>query len=774
MKSCNWSLFYNPLLCSDLGYVVPVFLVQKRHPFIFFFVLLSNYQLFSQSDSIKNFNSNLLDMSIEQLMEMKVVTASGKEESNLDAAATMIVITANDIRKRGYTDLTEVMYDLPGFDVINPGGRGGVVAYQRGYRTPITQRTLIMINGIVDNDLWSHEALIGKHYPVFNIERIEVLYGPTSSLYGSNAFLGIINIITKDGNHISNDSQQITVSAQGGSFNTRSMELATSGRKNDFFYSFSGKYYRSDEADLSDKWGFSSNKIYSDSSVWGPILQKAHNNVMYGKYYSPADNYGVIADVGYKTTKLGLIHWKNKEGYGAWYAADRAQNNAFWEKTSFQAYLQNTMDKKKLSLTSLILFRKNQVTGDWAEAEPDWNPGMEQYSYISITNWNAVSNSWLFKEDASYEFNKYLSLQAGFKYERKELTKAYDIPGYWDAFSSTVPSSNLGPHGYGAGIGHSTDSSYTIVEGPNPNMPSENLLLVDDEGGYLQMIANIRNFRFNIGIRHDFNSIYGQNTNIRASTIYNFNKKGALKLVYSEAFQEPPPRQLFGGWNGRKANVNLKPEKARNIELIGTYGEGILRVGTSVYYSHYDNVIKEEAENAGFRDIYGLEFRSRFNFKNPLPKSSNITTYMYYTYTRAYSSIFYNHLTQEWEEGKTLLGDIAPHKFNIGINLPIVKAFNLNLKGNYVSSRLVYTRNALRVKNYEVPSYFTCDGAVSYTFKIATVSFKVKNVLDLEYFHPGVEQADSGDDFANRSLGYRNSLLPQTGRTFMVSLNLDL
>ena len=185
----------------------------------------------AQKDTV----GNVLDMSIEQLMEMKVVTASGKEESNLDAAATMVVITANDIRKRGYTDLTELMYDLPGFDVINPGGRGGVVAYQRGYRTPITQRTLIMINGIVDNDLWSHEALIGKHYPVFNIERIEVLYGPTSSLYGANAFLGIINIITKDGSHLEDDSQQITVSTQGGSFNTRSMELATSGRKNDFF-----------------------------------------------------------------------------------------------------------------------------------------------------------------------------------------------------------------------------------------------------------------------------------------------------------------------------------------------------------------------------------------------------------------------------------------------------------------------------------------------------------------------------------------------------------
>lgn len=98
-------------------------------------------------------------MSLEELLRINVVTASGNEESRLEAPATIVVITAEEIKKRGYTDLTEIITDLPGFDVINPNGRGGVVAYQRGYRTPITQRTLLMINGIIDNDLWAHEAL---------------------------------------------------------------------------------------------------------------------------------------------------------------------------------------------------------------------------------------------------------------------------------------------------------------------------------------------------------------------------------------------------------------------------------------------------------------------------------------------------------------------------------------------------------------------------------------------------------------------------------------
>lgn len=732
--------------------------------------LLGPMSLFSQTDS----TSSVLDMSIEQLMQINVITASGKEESRLDAAATMIVLTASDIKKNGYTDLAEIITDLPGFDVINPGGRGGVVAYQRGYRTPITQRTLLMINGIVDNDLWSHEALIGKHYPIYNIERIEVLYGPTSALYGANAFLGIINIITKDGKDLDIDDQKITASAQFGSFGTKSMELATIGKKKDFSYSFSGKFYRSNEADLSDKWGFSSNKLYGDTTTWGPILQRSHYHVNYGKYFSPADDYGVIGNIAYKNTKLGVINWVNKEGYGAWYAADRAQNNAFWKKSSFQLFIENETEIDNFKFTSLLLHRKNRVSGDWAEAEPDWNTGMEQSSYISITQWNAISNSWLFKEDVVYDINKKISLQTGMKYERKELTKAYDIPGYWDAFSSTVSSNTPGPHGYGAAIGHSSDSSYAMVEGPNPEMPGENLLLTDDVGGYLQLIATVYQFRFNAGVRHDYNSIYGNNTNIRASAIYKFGKKGALKLIYGEAYQEPPPRQLFGGWNGRKSNINLKPEKARNMELIGSYGKGPVNVGTSVFYATYENVIKEESENAGSRKVYGIEFQSRISITNPIPKSSKLSGYFYYTFTQAISSIHYNHSSGKWEEGETILGDIAPHKINLGLNIPILKSINFNIKGNYISQRLVYSRNTLRAKDYIIDSYLTLDANLSYRFKVATLSFKVKNIADANYYQPGVEQADSGDDFSQRSLGYKNSLLPQVGRSFMVSLNIDL
>ncbi|MBL4861853.1 MAG: TonB-dependent receptor, partial [Crocinitomicaceae bacterium] len=367
-------------------------------------------------------------------------------------------------------------------------------------------------------------------------------------------------------------------------------------------------------------------------------------------------------------------------------------------------------------------------------------------------------------------------ISIGFKWERKELTKLYDIPGYWfPAFSSSVSSEDVGPYGYGAGIYHSSDSLYTIQAAPSRRMPTHNIILTNDVGGYAQTIMDFNQFRFHLGVRADNNSSYGSSINPRLSTTYKFNNhKGVIKLVYAEAFQEPAPIQLFGGWSGRQSNPNLNPEKARNLELIGMYNLGPVLFDASVFYAKYDNVIKEEAENAGERTIYGVEVRTNYAFKNFIPKASRISGYVYYSYIKAMSGMFYDHNETDpnidkWKEGEAELGDIAPHKINMGINLPLVKGVNLNVRGNYVSQRLVYLRNALRAKEYKIDEYFTLDGTISYNVSFLTLAIKVKNILDKEHFHPGPESASAGDDFSNRSLGYQNSVLPQAGRSYLVS-----
>ena len=85
--------------------------------------------------------------SFDDLFSTEVESASGLNESYLTAPASMNIITKEDIIQRGYTSIDELLSDIPGFDVSITNGITYLNAHQRGYRTPFTQRTLILING---------------------------------------------------------------------------------------------------------------------------------------------------------------------------------------------------------------------------------------------------------------------------------------------------------------------------------------------------------------------------------------------------------------------------------------------------------------------------------------------------------------------------------------------------------------------------------------------------------------------------------------------------
>ena len=705
---------------------------------------------------------------------IEVQLASGVTESIFDAPATMVVVTAEEIRRRGYTNLAEVVMDLPGFDVVLANGTSYLFAYQRGYRTPFTQRTLLMVNNQVDNHLWTHEAVMTRQYPFSNVKKIEVLYGPASAVYGPNAFLGIINVVTYDGTEPGGEAPVNRVQVEGGSYRTRSVDATARGRIGGVAYAVSGRIFRSDEADLSGRFGYLDPALFSDEQIWGPMLDQEHRGRKFGTYFDPTDDNGVMGCVSYQGVKLGFMRWVRREGYGPYYAADRVQNNAFWNKHGSRVYLE--MDRRifgGIRGKSLLAYRTSRISGSWVEALPDWREGMGDYAFISYTNWSSVSDSWLFKQQVDASLRNLL-FSVGVKFERKELTKAYDIPGYWGVFSSSAPADDPGPYGHGVGVGHSTDAAYVPPPPPNPEMPPHNLALTEDVGGFVQGIWDASPFRFNAGIRCDHNSLYGTSVNPRASAIYRFSRQGAVKLWYGEAFQEPAPLQLWGGWSGREDNPDLKPERARNIELILMHQTEGLFHDLSLYRSHYENVIKEEAENAGTRDVWGVEYRARYNLPNFIAGAPDVSGYFHYTFTHVTSSIYFDQELGAWKDGETELGDIAPHKVGVGATLPVSRRWHVNLRGNFVGRRQVYSGNPLRAEGRTIPPYFVLNGAVGYAHRMVTATLKVSNLLNKTYDHPGVEGAGSGDDFSMRSMDFQNSLIPQPGRSFTVMVGLNL
>jgi len=736
----------------------------------FFFLLLYIPSICSFSFEEKKLD--FYDLSLSSLMSMKVVTASGIEESLTDAPAAMVVIEAIDFKKRGYTSLVDVLADLPGFDSVISGGTTHLTFYQRGYRTPVSSRTLFMVNGVVENHLWSQNAVVSRQYPISNITRVEVLYGPASVRYGPNAFLGVINIITKDASEFIENQHEITARAELGSWLSKGVEISANGRFSDFRYSLSARTFISDEEDLSKRWGFLNNDLYQSESIWGPIRTLSSHGEKLDHYADPTDDRGILADVTYKNWKLGLIHWKVDEGYGARYAADRGQANGSWKKNANQYYLehQNKINKQ-LQIKSFALYRDNRIWGSWAEAEPDPRENMNDYSLISFTQWNTTSDAIEFKQDAEYQLNDQWKVLTGWRYKKNDVTKAYDIPGYWQgAYSSTTPVSDLGPYGLGAAIFHSSDDAYTFSAYPLSDVPANNRQKFNDKGIYLGGIYDAFPWIFNFGLRFDDNSLWGNSLNPRLATIYKLaNKKTVIKLIYGEAFQEPSAEQLYGGWSGRKSNLALSPETAKNTELILMHQDKFWLHELSVYAASYKNVIRESAINDGARNIWGIEYRGRFESPNFINDHDKITGNVYYTYTDSQSDRRYDHDLGEWQNGSTVVGDIAPHKINASVYLPLNKKVGINIKGNYYSPTDLYSRNPLSEQGIKLGSRVIFDLAINYTSQYYNISLKVNNLFDHQNMLPGIKAADSGNDFTQRSQGFNNSLIPQSSRSFWLT-----
>jgi outer membrane receptor protein involved in Fe transport len=196
-----------------------------------------------------------------------VSSVSKMRESLLEAPATVVVVTGEQIRRRGYLDLEAVLHDLPAFDMSRTNGQTYSNAYQRGYRSDATNRTLFLVDGVEQNDLYSNIAYISRQYPLSNIDRVEVIYGPASTMYGANAFLGVINVITRDPEEALGEAKTVGGAGWigGGAWKTNYFDATVAGRFRGASYSITGRLFKSDEWDLSEyeRWNYTLDPDYT-------------------------------------------------------------------------------------------------------------------------------------------------------------------------------------------------------------------------------------------------------------------------------------------------------------------------------------------------------------------------------------------------------------------------------------------------------------------------------------------------------------------------------
>lgn len=169
-------------------------------------------------DASDTLPTDLTALSLEDLMDISIYTASKHKQKISEAPASVTVVTSNEIIKYGYRTLADILGSVNGF--YTTYDRGYHYLGVRGFSRPgdFNTRLLLLINGhrMTENIYDSSLIGTGSLLDVDLIERVEIVRGPSSSLYGTNAFFAVVNIITKR----AEDLGGVEISSDAGSFDT--------------------------------------------------------------------------------------------------------------------------------------------------------------------------------------------------------------------------------------------------------------------------------------------------------------------------------------------------------------------------------------------------------------------------------------------------------------------------------------------------------------------------------------------------------------------------
>lgn len=275
----------------------------------------------------------------ERLPEV-VVTASRVETSTKEEASSITVITADQIKDKQSTTVAEALKGVPGLDVVQSGGPGKLTSvFMRGADS---DSTLVMLDGLELNDPIS----TGRGYnfadlTVNDVERIEVLRGPQSTLYGADAIGGVINIITKKGA----GKPHFYMSGEAGSYDTYEERAGVSGGTDLVNYSFSFLQLNTHSISAADrKFGNRERDNYDNTSYAGRLG------------FTPFENFSIDFVLRYINSRTDI---DNHGGEGGDDTNNRINSGRLFFRTQAQLFLLDGLWEQKFSFGLAEQDRRN-------------------------------------------------------------------------------------------------------------------------------------------------------------------------------------------------------------------------------------------------------------------------------------------------------------------------------------------------------------------------------------------------------------------------------
>ncbi len=659
--------------------------------------------------------------SIETLwFSSEEVTIATRHEIPINKAPSIVtVITDEEIKNLGYRTLVEILRTIPGFEILKEGDFGTVVPAVRGLEAE--NKVRVMINGhFVNNPLRGGAFDNFDDFPVENIKRLEIIRGPGSAMYGENAFLAVINIITKD----AKDINGVRVSSGYGSFDTYD--------ENIIFGETYGKVDISGMVRYRQTKGFDGT-VRSDSqtildNVFGSSASQAPGSVNDGR-----QEYDLNLKVNYEN--LWFQGWYSNKNFEPFIGPQFALANG----SDFEAnYVFSEIGYKKTFEERLTIkpriyydqFDNNNFIKTLPEGTiiPNANGIPQIYPNGLIGNPKGSQKIVGSEIPLDYKLFDKNTITLGMEYRLINQTNLRFL-------------ANFNP---------ATLDPLTSIQDFSDTFPLSKEITRRIWSVYIQDTWDITNtLNITLGARYDRYSDFGEAISPRAGLTWILTKNASLKLLYGEAFRAPSIVEMFTtNQPAIQGNEDLNPEKIRTYEFgLGYQFSKYVKSSVNYFYNDITDLIVLRAlesnpntrryENFGNARVHGIEMDTKIDIMKG-------------------NYIFMNYTFQDTEDNDgNDLPFTAKHHGNFGVNVHYWKYINTNVS-TFVSGPR--SREADDTRD-DLPAYALVNLSIigKNFFKTMEVQGTVFNLLDKDYSDPAPIVVP--DD------------LPRPGRTFFVGLS---
>lgn len=508
--------------------------------------------------------TDLTEMSMEQLMSMEVAevfSASRFKQSVTEAPASVTIITSDDIQRFGYRTLADALRSVRGFYVSYDRNYHYLGARGFGRQGDYNSRFLLLIDGHRFNDNIYNTAAIGTDFPLDMglIDRIEIIRGPSSSLYGTNAMLGVINVITRP-----------AAKVQGA------------------------------EASLG----------VGDQETWSGRLTYGREMKAGGEYLFSVAGYRSAGEKGLTYPADNDLYPELGDTFTANDDMDRDRSYSLFARTVWNS----------LTLTALHGWRDKRYPTASFETVPNdpRNHTIDSRSYLDLSWATAVGGTTLlarafydqyrFKGDYVYPFGT--TLDEGTYINRDDITDRWwgaDV----QASRKILPSLLLTA---GGEFRHNLQQDQI-----NSDLYDEGLTIASKEDSIFWALFGQAELRLhpsvilNLGLRYDRYPDFGGQMSPRAALIYTPTDSAAIKFIYGEAFRAPNAYEMHyqDAYGTFLLNPDLEPETMRSYEAVYEQALGDhYRFSLLAFHNTIKDLISDESIDGAtkqFQNISGIE-----------------------------------------------------------------------------------------------------------------------------------------------------------------------